>query len=692
MSLPGIQRSSVRDYLLCGLCLFGLTAYASNVGITDTKVVAFWPACGLTLWMVWRWGRPIALLIFAVYTLYGLLFLEYTNYFASASNALGALAGGLLLRRHWSGRPEDAVTDLLWILGGANAVQAVISGLLGGSELALSLDLSSTETGVLILRWVLADLAGTATLAPILFFWSLQPRPSATRLVSGELLVTIATLIVTFLAAHTPTEILSVSAKLLLPCTPVVFWMATRPFSRVTLVCLGLIGVAVLTLAANVLNEDARSLLETQLFTLVFLASANLIQMLVLRQVTLNRRLAQESARLEERVIERTKALNEAKAHAEAADHAKSEFLANTSHEVRTPLNAILGMAEFLSEADLEPEQKRQAQTIVVAGRSLMCVLNDIIDLSKVEAGKLIMSPEPTQVKELAEQVDHLWRRNAEEKGLRFDIEVTDDGGLMIDPQRMLQCVSNLLSNAVKFTECGRIGVRFSLAWKGAERGLQVDVEDTGIGMDQSAIDRLFRPFAQADASISRRFGGAGLGLSITRKLAVMMGGDVSVSSEPGRGTRFRLNVCGPEASPARAAKAEPTIDTLPEALRVLLVEDNQVNRMVVKGHMRRYDIQFTDAENGLQAIEILDGDTFDLVLMDVHMPIMDGIEAIGRIRNSGKSYADVPVIALTADAMAEDRRRLLSIGMNGYASKPVDRRALVREVRRVLGESGASA
>ena len=687
---PASRPAALRDYAICALFQFGLTAYASNIGITDTNVVAFWPAGGLTLWMVWRWGRSAGLLIVAVYTLYGYLFLEHNNLFASASNGLGALAGGELLRRYCTGRPEDAATDLFWILGGANLLQAIISGCLGGSELALLLHLSLAETGILILRWILADVAGTVTLAPILFFWALRSPVERPKTASPEILATTGALLATLWMSQAPADMLSVSAKLLLPSAAVIFWLATRPYSRTTLVCLGAIGATVLTLAAHVLNHDPRALLETQLFILVFITSAYLIQMLVFRQMVLNHRLAREGALLEERVAERTRELNEAKAQAEAADHAKSEFLANTSHEVRTPLNAILGMATFLAESNLEREQKRQAQTIVTAGRSLMSLLNDIIDLSKVEAGKLIISPEVTRVTELADQVDHLWRQTAVDKGLDFRIEVdaTPQDALEIDTHRVLQCVSNLLSNAVKFTERGSVSVRFELEKVALVRTLRVHVEDSGIGMDQKAMQRLFQPFVQADASISRRFGGTGLGLSITRRLAFMMGGDVTVESEPDCGTHFTLTVRGPAVDLGQQHESERSdalSDALPEALRVLLVEDNKVNRMVVKGHMRRYGMHFTDVENGLEAIERLEDESFDLVLMDVHMPVMDGIEAIGHIRGSGKDYANVPVIALTADAMIEDRQRLLSIGMNGYASKPVDRKALVREVQRVL-------
>ena len=687
-----------RDLAVSSVLLFALTSYASSIGITSTNVVAFWPACGLTLWMIWRWGWIATPVIFAVYAAFGFLFLDHDNVFASASNALGALAGGALLRRRCTGRPEDAATDLMWILGGASALQAVISGLLGGSELSISLGLSSTETVVLILRWVLSDLAGAATLAPILFFWAIDAPARSTKASAVDAVLTGVTLAATVWISQTPSEHLSISAKLLLPCTPIVFWLAIQPFSRTSLACLGLIGATILTLAAQVLNDDARSLLETQLFMLVFLTSANVIQMLGLRQATLNRRLAREGELLEERVAERTRELNEAKAQAEAADHAKSEFLANTSHEVRTPLNAILGMAEFLSEADLKPEQKDQAQTIVSAGRALMSLLNDIIDLSKVEAGKLIITPEATSVAELAERVEHLWRRRAADKGLDLEIQTATDPveALKIDSHRVLQCISNLISNAVKFTEHGKVTVRFELGRNGPQRVLRVQVEDTGIGMDEHAVKKLFRPFEQADASISRRFGGAGLGLSITRKLALMMNGDVTVQSEPGRGTRFVLTVCGPEVESLKRCPETDRSGTkhyeLPDALRVLLVEDNKVNRMVVKGHMRRYSMHFTDVENGLEAIGRLENEIFDLVLMDVHMPVMDGIEAIGRIRSSGKDYADVPVIALTADAMIDDRQRLLSIGMNGYASKPVDRRALVQEIRRVLDLADASA
>ncbi len=383
-----------------------------------------------------------------------------------------------------------------------------------------------------------------------------------------------------------------------------------------------------------------------------------------------------------------------AKAAAEAANKAKSDFLANISHEIRTPLNGILGMAQVLASADLPAAQKEQVDSVLDAGKSLMSIVNDVLDLSKIEAGRLELAPGDFDLGHQLGRAQKLWSVRAEEKGIKL-IVATDAAlppRLNFDPVRVRQCVSNLISNAIKFTPRGMITVLASVQ-EARNDGytIAVRVEDTGIGMDEETLARLFQPFTQADASTARRFGGTGLGLSITRRLARLMGGDVVVESTPHRGSIFTLTF---KAAPARdgasetrasAEGSEATGKTInASGVSVLIVDDQPLNRKVARLFLEPHGFDICEAENGRQALEHLAARAFDLVLLDVHMPVMDGPETIRHIRASACDWASVPVIALTADAMSGDREKLIDAGMNGYVSKPIDQRELISEIVRV--------
>ena len=388
--------------------------------------------------------------------------------------------------------------------------------------------------------------------------------------------------------------------------------------------------------------------------------------------------------------------LRAAKDSAEASSRSKSEFLANMSHEIRTPLNGVLGMAQALEVDDLSPTQREKVATILDSGRSLTALLNDVLDLSKVEAGKLEISPVPGDLRHSLTRTSHLFEAHAQEKGIElivaFDPELPDQ--LMYDPVRVRQCVGNLLSNAVKFTEHGRVTLSVSANKAGdGEQLVTIDVSDTGIGMAAEVQAKLFTAFTQADATTTRRFGGTGLGLAISRQLARMMGGDICVESAEGIGSRFVLtfraklptvqHVTVPLMS-ADKGTLPPSSPTL-RGRRVLITDDNALNRQVIKLFLAPQGCEFTEAANGKEALDRLSSQSFDLVLLDVHMPIMDGREAIRRIRASGQTWSDLPVIALTADAMAGDRERYLALGMTDYLSKPVDQRALIAKMNEVL-------
>jgi signal transduction histidine kinase/AmiR/NasT family two-component response regulator/HAMP domain-containing protein len=412
------------------------------------------------------------------------------------------------------------------------------------------------------------------------------------------------------------------------------------------------------------------------------------------------RRRAEEQNRL---MLERLHAtqgeLRRAVVAAEASSEAKSSFLANMSHEIRTPLNGILGMAQVLEHEQLSPSQLDGVQTILESGKTLMALLNDVLDLSKIEAGKLNIEPTDGNLRDNFHYVQKLFLGRAQEKHIGLHVEigeaVPDD--IKFDHIRVRQCVSNMVSNAIKFTNSGSVTISVAHEILGEDEYLiLVDVIDTGIGISEEAAGQLFSEFSQADASTTRKYGGTGLGLAITRKLARLMGGDATVASVQGEGSTFRFTFQASAGSarstgPAWIQEKRPGSATF-HGLRLLLVDDNTINRSVARLLLAPTGVIVTEATNGKEALDRLAEQLFDLVLLDVHMPVMDGTEAIRHIRAADAPWRNIPVIALTADAMSGDRERLLSIGMTGYASKPIEQAALVNEIHRVMSLSTTRA
>jgi PAS domain S-box-containing protein len=391
---------------------------------------------------------------------------------------------------------------------------------------------------------------------------------------------------------------------------------------------------------------------------------------------------------LEERVLKRTAQLAEARIKAESASDAKSVFLANMSHEIRTPINAIIGLTHLLHRARPTPQQAQKLEKINASADHLLAIINDVLDLSKIDAGKLYLEKSDFNLNDVLDQVESLLKTQARAKGISIAMDIHDGlQWLSGDQTRLRQALLNYVSNAVKFTEQGRIVLHAEILEENEnEILLRFEVSDTGIGIEPDKLDSLFDAFEQADSSTTRSHGGTGLGLAITRRLAELMGGEVGVESEPGKGSSFWFTARlerGKALLPGFIANddggAEKHLQNHHAGARILLVEDNAINREVTVALLSGALLAVDTAKDGVQAVEMVSTKTYDLVLMDILMPVMDGLEATrvirsmtGSMTHSGVSYAELPILAITANVFEKDRLACLDAGMQDFVAKPV--------------------
>ncbi|MEZ4526952.1 MAG: response regulator [Desulfobacterales bacterium] len=401
--------------------------------------------------------------------------------------------------------------------------------------------------------------------------------------------------------------------------------------------------------------------------------------------------LRRSNAELEKLVRQRTEELEKAKEKAEVANNARTEFLSNVSHEIRTPLNAIIGFSTLLDEMAADENQKNLLKIIMAAGSSLLLMINDILDLARIEAGKMDIHCTPTNLSNVFRQIEQIFAPRAAEKKLDMTFSVSGKIAerILLDEIRMRQCLFNIVGNAVKFTEKGYVRVSADLrpsAHDAQKSDLLIRVEDSGIGIPPESHEKIFEAFQQHDGGITRKFGGAGLGLTIAARMAEMMNGSISLKSEPGQGSTFTLTFCDlPNAKVESESGESAERETVSLENKIVLVADDiEFNRILMKAHLTNCGTQVIEAENGEQAVHLAKEHKPHAIFMDIGMPVMDGYEAVRQLKNDEK-LKHIPVIAVSGFASSREKDKALAAGFAGFLAKPYMKEELIRQMKGIF-------
>jgi signal transduction histidine kinase/ActR/RegA family two-component response regulator/HPt (histidine-containing phosphotransfer) domain-containing protein len=692
---------------LAVLVAYGIAGLVVLVfGIGPAKISPIYPPAGIATAACFLFGPRILPAVFLGQFLNGFPLLAEPHMtlarYVLAGTGTGmaamlqaSISVALLQQLAGTWHPFERPRDVVIFLVGSCLIAALVGAMVGTLSLWAGGIVPTEEFQITFVTYFLADAAGIAVFGSLILAWYREPRPDANILTISVVITSVAILIAA-LQAWTGYPI----SYLFLP---LVFWAGFRAGARaVTLAATAIIVIAILStihgfgpFVADTANE---SILLLEGFMAVITFTGLIVVAIRTQQLAAEAALEAHNRMLEQRVMERTAEIQDksrqlntardaaerARSEAEAANNAKSTFLATMSHEIRTPMNGVLGMIEVLERQGLDQVQLRTVSTIRHSGETLLRIIDDILDFSKIEAGRLELESIAFSLSGLIQGALDTFRAQAVAKGLGLDAEIDtgSDDALVGDPTRVRQVLFNLLGNALKFTGRGAVRLRAGTTrLSGGRTRVTLAVSDTGIGLGAEECARLFKPFAQADSSITRRFGGTGLGLSIVRRLAALMEGEVRVESTPGVGSTFTVTLtlhAAPADAPVKTLlqSSKPPTSFAPRAgnSRVLVVDDDPVNLEVLALQLKLLGLEAQTVSSSGEAMAAWVPGSYAAVLTDIHMPQGDGYELAQRLRAAEATHGTTPtpIIAITANAMKDEEGRCLAAGMDAYLVKPV--------------------